>query len=81
MTKGDSGLILELHGVKPEGRSNAPPSQPAETADPRLESEQLAAQPAPEAPRARQETLAERLDHALDEIRRMMVADRARGPL
>lgn len=80
VTDGDDAKVLPLDRSRAERRTAAPPPP---TTPPRLESDESSPKPPesdPPPPKRHEETLAERLDHALDGIRRMMIADRTKGP-
>ena len=66
---GDDAKVVPLG----RGRPESPPRAPDIPASPSNDS-------SPPPPAKREETLAERLDHALDDIRRLMIADRTKGP-
>lgn len=71
MTKADEGQVVQLERVKADRRAEGAAPEPPREAEP-LES-------APPAPASQPESLAQRLDHALDQIRRVMLADHKRG--
>ncbi|GEM_PF-3630409 len=67
---GDDAKVVPLDRIRLESPTRAPgiPASPPDDSSP------------PPPPAKREETLAERLDHALDDIRRLMIADRTKGP-
>lgn len=72
VTKAEDGQVVQFGPVKADRQVVTEPS-PESSAPAELES------PLPD-PAPRPESLAQRLDHALDQIRRLMLADRKRGP-
>ena len=80
VAEGDDAQILRLDRMRPEPRPISSSSGQADDDAGRLESvETPEQQPIPPTRPPRQERLAERLDHAMDEIRRLMHSDRGRG--
>ncbi len=74
VTDGDDAKVLPLDRSRPERRPAPPPRPESDESSPKPPESD------PPPPKRHEETLAERLDHALDGIRRMMIADRTKGP-